>query len=117
MTTNHVERLDTALIRPGRVDLQELLGNATPFQAGELFQRFYVDEDGLASTRIADMRSEVEGLLRTRLEAGQRISMAALQGLFIRCDSETAVRLLPEEIEASSAGAHSKRTVTPSMPS
>lgn len=29
MTTNHVERLDPALIRPGRVDYRQFFGNAT----------------------------------------------------------------------------------------
>ena len=34
MTTNHVERLDPALIRPGRADVKLLLENATAEQAG-----------------------------------------------------------------------------------
>lgn len=41
MTTNHVERLDTALIRPGRVDLIEELGDADEDMARGLFERFY----------------------------------------------------------------------------
>jgi len=32
MTTNHIERLDPALIRPGRVDYVELIGDATDYQ-------------------------------------------------------------------------------------
>lgn len=30
MTTNYVERLDPALIRPGRVDVKQYFGNCTP---------------------------------------------------------------------------------------
>ncbi len=32
MTTNHVDRLDPALIRPGRVDYVQLVGDASDFQ-------------------------------------------------------------------------------------
>jgi mitochondrial chaperone BCS1 len=41
MTTNHPERLDPALIRPGRVDRKSELGYATPDQARRLFLWFY----------------------------------------------------------------------------
>lgn len=41
MTTNHVERLDPALIRPGRVDVRENFTNASPRQAARLFSHFY----------------------------------------------------------------------------
>jgi chaperone BCS1 len=32
MTTNHIDRLDPALIRPGRVDYVQLIGDATDHQ-------------------------------------------------------------------------------------
>ncbi|KAI0398251.1 P-loop containing nucleoside triphosphate hydrolase protein [Xylariaceae sp. FL0594] len=41
MTTNRPESLDSALIRPGRVDLQVQFTNATKEQASELFLRIY----------------------------------------------------------------------------
>ncbi|WFD38608.1 Complex III assembly protein translocase and chaperone [Malassezia japonica] len=41
MTTNHLERLDPALIRPGRVDMICELGDAAPRQVRELLVRFY----------------------------------------------------------------------------
>jgi mitochondrial chaperone BCS1 len=41
LTTNHIERLDPALIRPGRVDVAEYIGDASPQQAYTLFTRFY----------------------------------------------------------------------------
>lgn len=41
MTTNRPEKLDAALIRPGRVDLQVAFTNATQDQIKELFERMY----------------------------------------------------------------------------
>src|SRR4029079_10034479 len=41
MTTNHLQRLDPALIRPGRADVRLCFGNATAQQAGRLFERFF----------------------------------------------------------------------------
>jgi chaperone BCS1 len=41
LTTNHPEKLDRALIRPGRVDRKVELGYATPDQARRLFLWFY----------------------------------------------------------------------------
>lgn len=51
MTTNHIDRLDPALIRPGRVDYCQHIGDATNFQIKKLFQKFYastadIDADG-----------------------------------------------------------------------
>jgi chaperone BCS1 len=45
LTTNHPERLDPALVRPGRVDRKVELGHATPDQARRLFLWFYQDCD------------------------------------------------------------------------
>ena len=41
LTTNHPEKLDPALVRPGRVDRKVELGYATPDQARRLFLWFY----------------------------------------------------------------------------
>jgi chaperone BCS1 len=41
MTTNHVENLDSALIRPGRADKHYTFGNATGEQATKLYNRFF----------------------------------------------------------------------------
>lgn len=44
MTTNHPEKLDEALIRPGRVDHQVGFGNATQTQVKQLFERMYTHD-------------------------------------------------------------------------
>ncbi|KAJ2455465.1 Complex III assembly protein translocase and chaperone [Coemansia sp. RSA 2336] len=71
MTTNHIERLDPALIRPGRVDVKVHLGNATPYQIRRMFTRFYGSEHaGLADAFVQAL-------------AGHSVSTAQLQGHFI----------------------------------
>lgn len=85
MTTNHIETLDPALIRPGRVDLIEFLDDANPSQAKQLFLQFYGGGDTEKSdTVLANTAADLESIVRRHMERGRRISMAALQGLFIR---------------------------------
>lgn len=53
MTTNFPEKLDSALVRPGRVDLKVAFGLAGRKEMRELFQRMYEikEEDGKAARR------------------------------------------------------------------
>lgn len=44
MTTNHKERLDPALLRPGRADVHVRLDLASEKQIKELFLRFFPDQ-------------------------------------------------------------------------
>lgn len=45
MTTNHPEKLDEALTRPGRADVKVYIGNASTDQLRRLFYRFYQDAE------------------------------------------------------------------------
>ena len=67
-TTNHIERLDPALKRPGRMDVQVHFGWATRWQAEGMFKRFFEgkncvlsgDEMGPLAKRFADAIPEDE---------------------------------------------------------
>ena len=48
MTTNHYDKLQKALIRPGRIDVKECLDLATNSQLIKMFTRFYPNQDSLA---------------------------------------------------------------------
>lgn len=98
MTTNHFSHLDPALIRPGRVDLQEFLDDAAGEQAKRLFVKFYSPsssedaaertwregEEVLSIEEVEAMGTELEVIMEQERGEGRRISMASLQGLFIR---------------------------------
>jgi len=71
MTTNHMEKLDEALIRPGRVDIKEHLGHATRSQIQKLFQKFYPDANEAIAKQFANQVPD------------NTISMAHLQEFFL----------------------------------
>ncbi|KAJ3374458.1 hypothetical protein GGF31_007236 [Allomyces arbusculus] len=85
MTTNHIDRLDPALIRPGRVDVKVLVDWPSDAQVRRLFAKFY-DDDAKAD-RFVDALQKEGGV------EGWRPSMAALQGHFIyfRDDPDEAI--------------------------
>lgn len=96
MTTNHLGKLDPALIRPGRVDLSVLVDNASPTQARTLFTRFYSGSETVQPELVECMGQQVEELTTKEVSNGREVSMAALQGLFIRNNAQDAVKTLPE---------------------
>ena len=58
MTTNHPEKLDDALIRPGRVDMQVEFSLASHEQMRDIFIRMYSsDEDGPPTHSIRRRRN------------------------------------------------------------
>lgn len=60
MTTNHPEKLDEALIRPGRVDHQVPFDYASKHQIRELFIRMYRDDVELGDEVISVSSAENE---------------------------------------------------------
>lgn len=83
MTSNHPEKLDPALIRPGRIDRQFVFENASEYQAGEIFERFFPNNAAKSNF--------------SKLGAGE--SMATLQNVLLMSEnnSEKALELLREE--------------------
>jgi mitochondrial chaperone BCS1 len=78
LTTNHPDRLDPALVRPGRVDRKIELGHATPDQARRLFLWFYRDS-GLDT---ADLAREADRFA-AQVPRG-KVCMAAVQEHLLR---------------------------------
>ncbi|NXB54957.1 BCS1 protein, partial [Leucopsar rothschildi] len=73
MTTNFVDRLDPALVRPGRVDLKQYVGHCSPWQLACMFQRFYPEQPPAAAQRFAEQA----------LAVSKQISAAQVQGHFM----------------------------------
>lgn len=108
LTTNHVERMDAALVRPGRVDMTIHLGDATRWQVERFWDRFYgnLDPQQKWKARFMQRLEELE-IVPGPSEANSiprfATSTAALQGLFLYNKEsmegavEMASGLLPED--------------------
>jgi chaperone BCS1 len=70
MTTNHKERLDPALLRPGRTDAMFELSLSSKSQIERLFIRFFKDEE--LAKRFSSLVPE------------KTFSMSQLQGFFVK---------------------------------
>ena len=72
MSTNHIEKLDAALLRPGRSDLLVKLDFATQDQIRRMFMRFFPDS-----------KKELVDIFVGQLPEN-KLTMAKLQGHFLR---------------------------------
>eukprot|EP00457_Paulinella_chromatophora_P006322 gb/GEZN01006340.1/.p1 GENE.gb/GEZN01006340.1/~~gb/GEZN01006340.1/.p1 ORF type:complete len:446 (-),score=44.22 gb/GEZN01006340.1/:312-1649(-) len=99
MTTNHVDRLDPALLRPGRVDVQLEVSYATPHQVAKMFRRFYPDHADLTEEFVFHVRD----LLKARRDrtGSIGISVAQLQSYFLthKFDPKACMQQLKRETE------------------
>ena len=74
MTTNYVEKLDDALIRPGRIDFKQNINYCTQAQAMTLYNNFYPE----SSENDKEYFSSAFSLYN------EPVSPAKLQGLFLK---------------------------------
>mmetsp|Transcript_20724 Transcript_20724/g.36868 ORF Transcript_20724/g.36868 Transcript_20724/m.36868 type:complete len:952 (-) Transcript_20724:288-3143(-) len=89
MTTNHIEKLDPALIRPGRCDVRVELKKASSMQMKELFLRFFPGD-----RKNAD-------LFAMKLPKFE-LSMAQLQGHLLenRTNARLAIDRIPKLLQS-----------------
>lgn len=93
MSTNHKERLDPALLRPGRADVHVKLDYASEKQIVGLFKRFFPEASEERAREFSDQIPV------------HKLSMAKLQGHFLkyREDEQTVIDKAPELLDEESA--------------
>ena len=75
MTSNVIENLDAALLRPGRIDYKLYLGRADDRQKIELYQRFFPGAEESDAELFVDTHRSVE-------------TMAEFQGLLLKLEQD-----------------------------
>ncbi|CAB4056967.1 BCS1 [Lepeophtheirus salmonis] len=73
MTTNYLDRLDPALIRPGRVDVKQYIGYCSHKQLSDMYMKFYPDAPLIKAEEFG----------KKVIELNLPISAATLQGYFM----------------------------------
>lgn len=87
LTTNHPEKLDPALVRPGRADIRKEIGPPDAGQICRLFERFFPSASPSQTLQFVEA-----------IDTPDQTSMAALQGHLLKYsdDANQAIKHAPE---------------------
>jgi chaperone BCS1 len=90
VTTNHVEKLDPALLRPGRIDYKLFMGKASCQQKVELYRRFFPDasereaREFIDASQSSETMAEFQGLLLALRQGEDHLDqVAASHGILV----------------------------------